>query len=571
MSVSKKLILLAFLSSSLLISKPVDKNTTKEPSQSKKVTQKAKISSSIWVKNSSLTPLGEELIDQMKKDKTISYDLPFYKAYKKTLKDIKRGKVTNKEMNKLYYDYMNYLIRGGINWSAFKRDINRLKKKYDYSVGWETTPPPYSAKKILNNAILNGSFNNIFQKVEPRRFKYPQMKKYLIKYIDIRNNGGLPMPGKTPTLKVGSSHPGIKKIKKQLKLLGDLSNSCPTNTVYDKCMIKAVKRFKIRHGLKGTSIINRATRRELNTPISTQIRKIRLNMDRIKWVRRSEPRVRIEINIPAFRLYVYDGKDLVTTMRIVAGKPDHPTPVFSDTLTTVVVNPYWRIPESILRKEMLKKLIKNPHYYEKQGKYLYKGWGANAKKVNPAKVNWKQYLNNKKPIPYHFMQEPGHNNALGRIKFLFPNKYAVYIHDTPSKRLFFRESRAYSHGCMRIQKPRELLKALALYNDNINVNKVMRKLGTTDNTAIGLTRKIPIDIVYLTSFVDDYGNLHFRRDIYGYDRLQLKHYYRLASAKPVAKKAKKTKTKTKTKKKEPKKKATKKVASKDPNIIEIGY
>ena len=565
MTLYKNFLLTLLLGSSFLISESLDKNITKElPSTTQKAPKKRQ-SAGVWVRNKSLTPLAKELITQMKRDKTLSYDLPFYKSYKKTLQHIKKGVATNKELNKLYYDYMNYLIRGGINWRAFKNEINRLKKKYDYTVAWETTPPPYSAKKILNTAIANGSFNDAFSKVEPKRFKYQKMKKYLVEYIDIRNNGGLPKPGKTPTLKPGSEHPSIEKIKRQLQILGDLSGSCEIDTIYDDCMVKGVKRFQIRHGLKANAIIGRATRRELNTPISTQIRKIRLNMDRIKWIRRIEPRVRIELNIPAFRLYVYDGKDLVTTMRVVTGKPDHPTPVFSDTLTSIVVNPYWRIPQSIVRKEMLKKLIKNPHYYEKQGKYLYSGWGPNSKKIDPSTVNWKQYLNNKKHIPYHFMQEPGHRNALGRIKFLFPNKYSVYIHDTPSKRLFFRETRAFSHGCMRIQKPRELLKALALYNDNINVEKVMNKLGTTDNTAIGLRRKIPIDIVYLTSFVDDYGNLHFRRDIYGYDRLQLKHYYKKGVA-PVKTKKKKPKKKPKVKKA-----PEKKIANSEPDVIEIGY
>ncbi len=551
MLLNKHLILFLALGSTFLFSENIENNFT-----SIKVEQKSfkRVNSSIWVQNHSLTPLAKELISQMKHDKTLSYDLPFYKNYKKVLKDIKNKKVTNKEINKLYYSYMNYLIKGGIDWNSFKKDINKLKKKYDYNVGWDTTPPPYSAKKILSNAIINGTFNNIFSKVEPKRFKYAKMKNYLIKYINIRNSGGLPKPGKVGTLRVGSSNEAISKIKKQLKILGDL-HGCEINNIYDNCMINAVKRFKIRHGLKGTSVINRAALKELNTPISSQIRKIRLNMDRIKWIRRNEARVRIELNIPAFRLYIYDGKELVTTMRVVTGKPNHPTPIFSDTLTSIVVNPYWRIPQSIVRKEMLKHLIKNPHYYERQGKYLYSGWGPNSKKINPATINWKQYLNNKKYIPYHFMQEPGYKNALGRIKFLFPNKYSVYIHDTPSKRLFFRETRAFSHGCMRIQKPRELLKAIALFNNNINVEKVMKKLGTTENTAIGLRHKIPIDIVYLTSFVDDYGNLHFRKDIYGYDRLQLKNYYKFP---------KKIKKITKNSKKE-------KIVKKDSNIIEIGY
>jgi len=576
----QKLFLISALCATYLVAESnvtTSKQDVPKNSAKVKVESKSKQSKSlIWIDGKELSNLSQELLKQIKKDKTVSYDLPFYYLYKTILKDVKKSKINkslNAKIDNLYYSYMNYLIRGGINWSSFRRSINRLKKKYDYSVGWETTPPPYSAKSILKNAILEGSFNNIFSKVEPKRFKYRTMKKYLIKFLDIRDNGGWKSAG-NKLLKPGMTSSYVPNIRKHLKMVGDLGN-CSTDMnskVYDKCMAKAVKRYKLRHGLKASSVIDRATRAELNKPVSYYIKKIRLNMDRIKWIKRDEARVRIEINIPAFRLYVYDGKDLVTTMRVVTGKPDHPTPVFSDIMTTVVVNPYWRIPESILRKEMLKNLIKKPHYYDKQGKYLYKGWGENAKRIDPASVDWKQYLNNKKPIPYHFMQEPGKRNALGRIKFLFPNKYAVYIHDTPSKKLFFKQTRAFSHGCMRIQKPRELLKALSLYNSNVHVNSLMKKLGTNDNTHIGLNRKIPIDIVYLTSFVDDYGNLHFRKDIYGYDKIQLRNYaYNIKYKKP-----KKSSTKKKDKKADTKDKKAenKKVASnntKDDNIVEIGY
>jgi len=568
----RNLLLISTLTTTLLLA---ENNNTAVAEQSKKSTTTKSInrSSTIWINNKTLSNLSKELLAQIKKDKTISYDVPFYKLYKSILSDIKNGKIDsalNKKIDKLYYAYMKYLINGEINWRAFKSHINKLKKKYDYNVGWETTPPPYSAKSILKTAIANGSFNDIFSKVEPKRFKYKQMKKYLIKYIDIRNSGGWKSAGKA-TIKLGGSSEYVPNIRKHLKIVGDLG-SCASDMdslVYDECMAKAVKRYKLRHGLKASSIIDKATRAELNKPVSYYIKKIRLNMDRIKWIKRDEARVRIELNIPAFRLYIYDGKDLVTTMRVVTGKPDHPTPVFSDVMTTIVVNPYWRIPESIVRKEMLKKLIKNPHYYEKQGKYLYKGWGPNSEKVDPATVNWKKYLGNKKPIPYHFMQEPGNRNALGRIKFLFPNKYAVYIHDTPSKKLFFRQTRAFSHGCMRIQKPRELLKALSLYNKNVKVDTLMKKLGTTDNTHIALNRKVPIDIVYLTSFVDDYGNLHFRKDIYGYDRVQLKSYN--TGKTNLKTKAKKTAKKKTTKQKQTKEKVKKAPKKKESNIVEIGY
>ncbi len=556
---------------------------------------------SIWVNSSGLTSLGKELISQMNSDKTLYYDLPFYKLYKQVKSAIKAKKYSAKldiKMSKLYKAYMDYLIKGGINWKAFDAHIEKLRKKYDYKVGWEKTPPPYSSYQILQKAKLNGTFDNYFTLVEPKRFKYKKLKSYLAQYIKIAQDGGWKVIKGNTTLKVGSSNPNIPIIRKRLKLVGDLGNCSASmdSTIYDSCMAKAVKRFKLRHGIKASPTIGKEVRLEFKRPISYYIKKMRLNLDRIKWIKREEARVRIELNIPAFRLYLYDGKKLVTTMRVITGKPNHPTPVFSDTMTTIVVNPYWRIPESIVKKEMIKHLVKNPHYYDKQHKFLYDGWGSEANRVNPAKVNWRKYKGNKKHIPYHFMQSPGTKNALGKIKFLFPNKYSVYIHDTPGKRKFFKTIRAFSHGCMRIQKPRELLEALALYNSNVKVDSIMKRLGTDKTKHIPLRRRIPVDITYLTSFVDDYGNLHFRKDIYGYDRAQLRGYLKSGDTKTVSKKQKKESKKVSSKEKsikskrdsnkkdnkpnKPIQKVTKpkytkpkvpKVKKPDYEVIEIGY
>jgi hypothetical protein len=211
-------------------------------------------------------------------------------------------------------------------------------------------------------------------------------------------------------------------------------------------------------------------------------------------------------------------------MRVITGKPDHPTPSFHDRMEYLIVNPYWKIPESIVKQEMLGHLIRDPYYYERRGKHLHKTWDEDSPRVDPGSINWAQYRSKKKHIPYYFMQLPGTSNALGKIKFLFPNHYSVYIHDTPTKKLFFRNVRAFSHGCMRIQKPREMLKALSLYNDNIDVDELMALLKTKEKKTVVLKHKIPVDIVYLTAFVDDYGNLNFRGDIYGYDKYQLENY-----------------------------------------------
>jgi murein L,D-transpeptidase YcbB/YkuD len=364
----------------------------------------------------------------------------------------------------------------------------------------------------------------------PKRFKYKKLEKKLVQYLDLAQRGGWKMLPKYKRVKPNRRSSIVPKIRKRLKL-EDEAKKCATpndENLYDKCLQKAVFRYKIRHGIKADKYIDNSLRKALNIPIHKKIAMMRLNLDRIKWLYRDEEPLRIELNIPSFRLNLYDRNKIITTIRAVVGRADHPTPIFHNVMKYVVVNPYWKIPESIVKHEMLRHLIKDPYYYDRRGKVLKKSWDENSKDVDPGKVNWKKYYRKRNDenmhIPYYFMQLPGSRNALGKIKFLFPNKYSVYIHDTPSKRLFFRTDRAFSHGCMRIQKPKELLKMLALYNENINVDKIMRKLGTTKKETISLEKTVPVDITYLTSYVDDYNNLHFRKDIYKYDKYQLENY-----------------------------------------------
>ncbi|NPA50576.1 MAG: L,D-transpeptidase family protein, partial [Epsilonproteobacteria bacterium] len=399
----------------------------------------------IWVDENGLTKFGKNFIKEIDNDLTKSPSLPYYSDYIKLKRFLKRKnikKLSTKDkidlelkITSLYRKYMNYLIYGGINWRAFDRKIQELRKKYDYKVAWERYPPVVDSKKLLVESVMRGNLDYALNRAEPKRFKYRQLKKYLIKYLDIAKKGGWGKVPKTKTLKPGMSSKAILPIKRHLKLVGDI-RGCSTDldsTLYDQCLAKAVKRFKLRHGLRGNSIIDRQTRKALNIPASYKAKLIRLNLDRIKWFWHQEPRVRIELNIPAFRLYFYEGQNLINTMRVIVGKPDHPTPVFHNVMRYIVVNPYWKIPESIVKKEMLKHLIKDPYYYERQGKYLHKSWSEDSPRVDPGKVNWRKYYKNKKHIPYYFMQVPSAKNALGKIKFLFPKKYSVYINDTPTK------------------------------------------------------------------------------------------------------------------------------------------
>jgi len=538
--------------------------------------------SPIWVEQKGLSRMGVELMDVVRNDRTLSSSMKSSKLVQQSRKAISNlaargGNGMNEKialemtMSKLYQAYAGYIITGGIDWDNFKDKLANLKESKKIDAQWVVYNPKSTPASVLRASMTGKGLAREFQRTEPQRFHYSELKNYLIKYIDIRNSGEWMNVGKYHgKINVGDSTLIIPAIRNNLKLLGDL-NGCmePADpNEYDGCLSKGIKRFQLRNGAKATGVIDKNTYGMVKRSLSNRIKYIRLNIDKIKRFRRRSRDIRMELNIPSFRLNFLDKNELVDTIRVVVGKPEHPTPVFGNTVQYIVVNPWWKIPESIVKNEMLDHLIKDPYYYERKGKVLHKTWDTDSERIDPGTVKWSKYKGNKKYIPYRFMQVPSSKNALGKIKFMFPNNFSVYIHDTPSKSLFFKTYRAYSHGCMRIQKPRELLKAFAMYNKNINVDEIMDQLKTTKNSTIPLEKHVPIDITYLTAFVDVYGNMNFRKDVYGYDKMMLKNYsnstIRAHSVKSVKKKEKKKEKKTekKSSKKSPEKNTKKKSKSK---------
>jgi len=280
---------------------------------------------------------------------------------------------------------------------------------------------------------------------------------------------------------------------------------------------------KKRNGLTPDGVVGPATLRRLNIPVEDCITTIRLNLDRIKWLNQRQPHRHIIINIPFFMLYFEEDGRLIQSMRVITGKPNHPTPIFSDEVETIVLNPYWNVPTSIIQKEMIPKLMRDPYALKRKGIEIFTGWGKNAQPIDPASVDWSQYRYSRS-VPYRFAQLPGRKNALGKVKFLFPNRFSVYMHDTPTKPLFKRDKRAFSHGCVRLQKPIALLETFSSFEPGVDFEKSKMTLKGEKNVYMKLKEKVPVDIIYLTAWVDYDGVLQFRDDIYHYDRMQLQSY-----------------------------------------------
>ena len=205
--------------------------------------------------------------------------------------------------------------------------------------------------------------------------------------------------------------------------------------MYDKCLKEAVIHFQKRHGLVAKGRTSSETIRALNVPIELRIKQMRLNLDRIKWLHERNAKRHIMINIPAFTLFFEEDRKLRQSMRVITGKRKNPTPIFSNIVKTIVLNPHWNIPKSIIQKEMIPKLMRNPNAMARKGIEIHSGWGKDAKKIQGGSVDWSQYRYSK-TMPFRFAQVPGYKNALGKVKFLFPNQFSVYMHDTPNKRLF---------------------------------------------------------------------------------------------------------------------------------------
>ena len=488
----------------------------------------------VWMRENSLSPATKELFEYIKNDDTLDKNGKLYKdsaILKSMAENMYSGKKSiyakvslEFKISQLYKGYTDYAYFGSINWGAFNARISNLMVN-DVSTEWVLHRPEVYPAKMLGNAALGASLKKQLDKAVPKAYHYRELQKELKKYLAIRETGGWEQVAIFKKLKPGRSSEGVYSLRERLRVTGDYTDcdESEESNHYDTCLQNAVKHFQARTGLKEDGVVGGGTLKELNKSVDERITTIRLNLDRLKWLNDRASKRHVIINIPDFQLSFEENGKLIQTMRVITGTPRHPTPIFSDTVEMIVLNPYWNVPKSIIQKEMIPKLMRNPNAMARQGIEIRSGWGKDAQKVSGGSVNWSQYRYSK-TMPYRFAQVPGYKNALGKVKFLFPNKFSVYMHDTPTKHLFKRDQRAFSHGCIRLQKPRELLRTFSTFNDNVDFDKSQKILKGKKNSYIQLQEKVPVDVVYLTAWVDYDGKLQFRNDVYTYDEMQLKSF-----------------------------------------------
>ncbi len=249
--------------------------------------------------------------------------------------------------------------------------------------------------------------------------------------------------------------------------------------------------------------------------------KIKLNIERVKLLKPTDWDTYIMVNVPEYKFRFFENRQKVMEFKVVVGRPTWQTPIFSSTMKYITVHPTWNVPDNIARKEEIPKIIKDPSYLRRHNMVVKRDYAPDSPTVDPSKINWREYLKPEwanRELPYKIIEKSSSHNALGQVKFMFPNRFSVYMHDTNMKKLFAYPQRAYSHGCIRLEKPLRLLAKLASGYTKQRFEEVGQILKAKKTKYVNLQRYIPVHIVYLTAYVDN-GMVNFFNDVYGFDRI----------------------------------------------------
>ncbi len=316
-----------------------------------------------------------------------------------------------------------------------------------------------------------------------------------------------PMVPAGPLLKLGVKSSRVAILRERLKV----TEPADDPERFDEVVDEAVRAYQEQAGLVADGIVGQGTLGRLNAAADDHVATILVNMERWRWMPENLGNYYVRVNIPNFNLDVYKNGEVIHTTRIIDGKPTNQTPIFSDEIEYVIVNPVWNVPSSIAVKEMLPDILANPGA-ALSGYDVYANIGGRFQQVNPYMINWSTVDMRKIQIK----QPPGEKNALGVIKFMFPNPFAVYLHDTPTKSLFQKDYRAYSHGCMRVMNPWDFADVLLADEPNVSAASLKKLVGGPERR-VNLDHPIAVHITYFTAWVDDQGDLQVRNDVYGLD------------------------------------------------------
>ncbi|MEO1248486.1 MAG: L,D-transpeptidase family protein [Pseudomonadota bacterium] len=408
--------------------------------------------------------------------------------------------------------------------AAFELNLSRAFIRYGQAIhAGQTDPtlvndevrvvPPNVAPETLLFAAGNNAFPaDVLRSLAPAGGEYQRLRAALAEYRALAAAGGWPQIDEGETLRPGDEDPRVEQVRARLAVTGELAAwRAEGGPLFDSGLFLAVREFQSRHGLEQDGIIGPMTLTALNVTAEQRVNQMVLNMERRRWMGPLEGRRYIFVNLADFQLKLVSNGKTIHTARTVVGAPYHRTPVFTEDMTYLVINPNWHVPSSIARNELLPKAQEDPTYLAANN---FAVLDADGTPVPMTRINWNAL--DASNLPYRFRQGPGDGNALGRVKFMLPNEYNIYLHDTPSKSLFGRSVRAFSHGCVRVQDPFDLAEVI-LADQGWSRSRIDAANQAGDRLVVTLKDPIPVYISYITAWANKDGTVHFRDDIYGRD------------------------------------------------------
>jgi murein L,D-transpeptidase YcbB/YkuD len=416
-------------------------------------------------------------------DEGLAIDIPYLTEYRRMMEGDSSVPLANKGdvrmelmMSAQYFHYAREA------WSGLPERASTAEK-------WFIPRQRIDYERLLDSLLSDT--DNARALIEPLPRQYSLLRAYLRKIKEIDLSGKwVEISADQRKYVEGDSGRVIAKIRTKLFLTGDI----PTDNgrmQFDAPMAEGIRKFQYRHGIREDGVVGPAVLREMNKPLSLRIQQILVNMERTRWMGADPKGDHLVVNIPQFQLQVFENDTLQWTARVVVGKEISKTAIFQGKLQYVVFSPYWNVPPGILKQEILPALSRNPNYLSANNME----WSGDGVR-----------------------QRPGGENALGRVKFVFPNSFNIYLHDTPSKSLFEQDKRAFSHGCIRVSEPKKLAIHLLKNDPQWTESKIDSAMNAGKERYVTLKNPIPVSIVYFTAWVDDQGKIHFRDDLYNRDQ-----------------------------------------------------
>jgi murein L,D-transpeptidase YcbB/YkuD len=370
---------------------------------------------------------------------------------------------------------------------------------------------------FLQNALSSGKVDAALEGLSPQQPYYRNLKSALAVYRGIEARGGWPLVPAGPTLKPGMRHARVEVLRQRLAATGDLTAPASDPMLFDGALAEAVTAFQKRHRMTADGAVGPATLAALQVPVQERIDQIRVNLERARWMLHDVPQTFVVVDIAGFEAGYFRAGKLLWRSRVQVGKPYRRTPIFRSNISYLVLNPTWTVPPGIQARDILPAVKRNRGYLAAKNLRVIDRQGRT---VDPARIDWSRYSG--RSFPYSFRQDPGPDNALGQIKFMFPNPHFVYLHDTPSKDLFERDVRAFSSGCIRVERPLELAELLLNDPDQWSLEKIRSAVDTRKTQTVTLPAPVPVLLYYWTAQGQADGSVHFKNDVYRRDPAVLK-------------------------------------------------